>query len=392
MWDKEDIKRFILSLKERQFVQPITIAVNNLQDGNNNLIIDGQQRLTSVLLAYLGYIPNKEKFKNSEDFSAEDDSSYDESEAKNNKSIEWTIKELQQLAVDCSGDKLKEKLKKDDKYEEFDIQDLTEPFFDETFLGFSYIVPIDKDPQIIQKGYSKLFRNMNYFGKKLSKLESRKSLYFMNDVMRKFFEGEDDNDKDVLCDIRIREDMVSNKIDFVKYLSILSQYKVLGTSNDIMKGYSAYSSRELFYTDYVFFQLGLDEEGRANKFDGCKIEDLFPNGVWKERFRVLRETISKLKPYMFDKEETSFSSWINADYWLFGVIYFVLFLGYTIIENKEQELDKDINNKIEEKRWDTNEDGKKTPSNYARNANRLGYVRERVADSINIYKKYINYE
>lgn len=388
VWDEKDIKRFIQSLKEHQFVQPITIAVNNLYDENNNLIIDGQQRLTSILLAYLGYIPDKTKFKTSEDYSSEDDGlDDDKSDVGNNKSIEWTMKELQNSKFN-SPEELKNILKENDKYEKLDIQDLNEHFFDETFLGFSYIVPIEKDTKKIQEGYSKLFRSMNYFGIKLSKLESRRSLYFMNDDMRKFFDGKDDNDKDVLCDIRIREDMASNKIDFVKYLSILSQYKVLGASNNIMKGYSAYSLRELFYTDYVFFQLGLDQEDRESKFNGCKIEDLFPNGIWQERFHVLRETISKLKPYMLDKKETFFPSWINADYWLFGVIYYVLFLGNTIIESKEQELATEINKRIKEKRWGI-KDGKEVPSNYARNANRLGNVRDRVEDSIEIYKNYV---
>lgn len=388
IWDKKDIKRFIQSLKEHQFVQPITIAVNNLHDKNNNLIIDGQQRLTSILLAYLGSMPNKEKFKNSEDFSSEDDSlNDDKSDIENNKSIEWTMNELQNLKFN-SPEELKNILKENDKYEKLDIQDLNKHFFDETFLGFSYIVPIEKDTKKIQEGYSKLFRSMNYFGIKLSKLESRRSLYFMNDSMRKFFDGKDDNDKDVLCDIRIREDMLSNKIDFVKYLSILSQYKKLGTSNSIMKGYSAYSSRELFYTDYVFFQLGLDQDDREDKFDDCKIKDLFPNNEWQKRFHVLRDTILKLRPYMLNENEKAFPSWINADYWLFGVIYYVLFLGRTIIESKEQELATDINKRITEKRWDI-KDGKEEASNYARNANRLGNVRERVADSIEIYKNYV---
>ena len=62
VWQERDVKRLIQSLLEGQFVQPVTIALFDEGGSKRNLILDGQQRLTSILLAYLGYFPNKNKF------------------------------------------------------------------------------------------------------------------------------------------------------------------------------------------------------------------------------------------------------------------------------------------------------------------------------------------
>lgn len=63
VWRKKDVKRLLQSLSEGQFVQPVTIALYNDGTTKQNLILDGQQRLTSLLLAYLGYFPNKRNLK-----------------------------------------------------------------------------------------------------------------------------------------------------------------------------------------------------------------------------------------------------------------------------------------------------------------------------------------
>ena len=45
VWEENDVQRLIQSLENGQFVQPITIAYAN----EGNIILDGQQRLTSIL-------------------------------------------------------------------------------------------------------------------------------------------------------------------------------------------------------------------------------------------------------------------------------------------------------------------------------------------------------
>lgn len=55
-------------------------------------------------------------------------------------------------------------------------------------------------------------------------MDSRKSLYYQNQNLTKFFEGKCDDGSDVMGDLRIMEDLQPVKIDFVRYLAILSQY------------------------------------------------------------------------------------------------------------------------------------------------------------------------
>ena len=92
VWDEKDIKRLIKSLGEGQFVQPITIANYNCEESGQNLLLDGQQRLTSILLSYIGYIPDKDKFSSVDELASSDDS--DEGDEHTTKIIGWTFEEM----------------------------------------------------------------------------------------------------------------------------------------------------------------------------------------------------------------------------------------------------------------------------------------------------------
>ena len=94
VWSERDLKRLITSFKEGQFVQPVTIALYDDTNEKVNLILDGQQRLTSILLAYLGYFPDKKKFEDGSDMTMtnEDDSASDEQHE--NKSILWQYTQM----------------------------------------------------------------------------------------------------------------------------------------------------------------------------------------------------------------------------------------------------------------------------------------------------------
>lgn len=80
VWREKDMRRLIKSLVDKQFVQPITLALLDAKDGSatSNLIIDGQQRLTTVLLCFIGYLPDLEKFEIDEGVTSGDDSVEDE--------------------------------------------------------------------------------------------------------------------------------------------------------------------------------------------------------------------------------------------------------------------------------------------------------------------------
>ena len=87
-------------------------------------------------------------------------------------------------------------------------------------------------------------------------------------------------------------------------------------------------------------------------------------------------------------EKNAFSTLFEADYWLFGCIFFILFEGKSIDIHKEitdkrgivltlsKEITKEIS-RLKEDEW------------YKRNANRLGNVRLRIIGSYEIFKKYV---
>lgn len=82
-----------------------------------------------------------------------------------------------------------------------------------------------------------------------------------------------------------------------------------------------------------------------------------------------------------DEKNNAFTSWIDADYWLYGLLYWVLFKGKSIVN--EEILTEKINSEVLEKR--TPRDG----SDYSRNPNRLGNLRERIERSIELYKMHV---
>ncbi len=382
VWSEKAVKRFIKSLKDKQFIPPVTIAHYKIENDEKetNYILDGQQRLTSLLLARINYFPDKNKFKKSDDVTKSEDDSEDEEDPEKSKPIEWTFDQLLKLGSDIES--IKNRANESDKYYSLKLEvKIDDKFLDNTFLGFSYIVPDSEKKDEVQKSFSKTFREINYLGKSLSAQESRRSLYFMNDKYKDFLDGKIEND-DVLSSLSITENMQSNKIDFVRYLAILSQYKAQGFTGNVLKYYSSYASRESFYADYVSFIVGIEQESHEDKFNGFDMETIFPNNSWKERFKTLKTEIVELKDKINSSKEKSksdFDSWIDADYYLFGLIYYVLFEGLKVILSDS--LINDLQSIIDKKRQDK-------LSSYSRSPNRLGYLRERLNDSIVIYGKY----
>lgn len=209
VWQERDVTRLIQSLSEGQFVQPVTIALYNDGTEKYNLILDGQQRLTSILLAYLGYFPDKKKFQSNgaETFANEDDSA-SEDIVETSKAMLWQYPEL--LRHGKTKVKIVDSLSGSEFYSRMAstlISSLDEEFFNKTYLGFSYVVPETTDAEIVQQTFSKLFRNINYFGKKLDAIESRKSLYYQNKDLTNFFEGKCNDGSDVLAGLTIKEDL-----------------------------------------------------------------------------------------------------------------------------------------------------------------------------------------
>lgn len=383
VWREKDMRRLVKSFMDKQFVQPITLALFDTKDGSPalNLIIDGQQRLTTVLLTYLGYVPDLDKFDVDEGMATGDDSSEDEGGIAGTKTpVEWTFQNLlRKDQKENEKGEIQKRMVQDGRYYEFKVPNLPKDFFDTTFLGFSYIVPESNDLAVIQNNYTQLFRNINYFGTRLSVMESRRSLYYMKSQYQKYFEGLLEDGSDVLCGIKLLEKLARTKIDFVRYLSTLSQFKASGNSDKVLRWYSAYSTRESFYGDYVSSIVGVEQEDNETKFDGFVFDVEFPGDCWKQRFVVLRDAINALKPNLGLNKDNAFTSWIDADYWLFGLIYYLVFEGKTLKPDLSG-LVAELTKMIKAKRDD---------ENYSKTPNRLGNLRERMKESISIVGKYV---
>ena len=219
---------------------------------------------------------------------------------------------------------------------------------------------------------------MNYYGRKLSAYESRKSLYYQDTELTNYFEGKTDQGHDVLCELKVTQDFTPRQIDFVRYLSMLSQKKA---GLKVMVGYAAYNSRENYYADYVAYLLGLEQEEREDKFNGFDFSAVFPENAVNDRYIKLKEGVEQIKEYIFDDQHRAFKSWIDADLWLSGLIYHIVFEEKKISLNSNQgdALKNAITQEIESK-----------DVAYQKRSNALGHLRERIDKSIEIYQQYVS--
>ncbi|MEW4922530.1 DUF262 domain-containing protein [Algibacter sp. 2305UL17-15] len=362
VWDEKKVAVLIESLKEKQFVPPILIGSFKDNENIQNLILDGQQRLTSILLAYLGLFPDENTFKNTlKKLADENDGLFDEEDADiYDNVIEWRFDLLTK-----KGRTKKEILKNlvDGNYKKVDLN-LNESFFKNTFLGFSYLVPDNQNEVNQQKYYSSVFRNINIQGQTLLPQESRASLYFLDKDLSKFFVP------DFISEISMKNTSYDSKIDFVRYLSLLSQYYIDENPNNVAKRFGR--KTEEYYEKYIYSVTG---ETDSNIFE--KFENIFSGKKFETSFEKVKKTINDLN---LEKE---YYSIIDLDLYFFGLIYLVVFKNKVIDVDKKDELKEKINNKIESLK--NTENHKSTPG-------ALKYLRERIRWSILIYKRYLKDE
>lgn len=351
VWKEEDVKQLIIALKNNQFVPPITIGSFKQEDTNSNLILDGQQRLTSILLAYLGYFPSEKKYKAKketiEKFANENDDENDEED--DDVILEWTFKAIIQEGKNKKA--ILEKIKEPEyKKIEFDI---SEQFLNETYLGFSYLIPNVSDDKQQQKYYSTVFRSINNQGKPLLPQESRASLYFLDKDLVNFF----------------NPDFVKNvgSADFVRYMSLLSQYAKDGNSNKIARGFKP--NMESYYEKYIYSVTGENDSPLFVNF-----LSIFPKKEFKNKFEILKNTLTELAL------PKHFTSIIELDIYLFGLIYQILFRNKKIDLSKKSSLKKEV------------EDTSivfKDNYNHAKAPSALKYLKARIDKSIEIVGKYV---
>jgi len=163
VWDEEKVRTLIKAFKNKQFVPPITIGAFNINNATQNLILDGQQRLTTILLAYLGLFPDKDLFKGIVDRLANENDDDIDNDGQFDNILLWNFKNLTEKGNNKAA--ILERITPGN-YKVIDFA-IDESFLKKTFLGFSYLVPQNDDQHVQQKYYSSVFRSINIAGQRL---------------------------------------------------------------------------------------------------------------------------------------------------------------------------------------------------------------------------------
>lgn len=362
IWKEKAMDLLVETLLDKRFVPPVSIGVYMENGEKQNLIIDGQQRLTCILLAYLGIFPEasgdfltQEMALADERDEGIDDDDYD---SENDELLDWTFKKLT-----CHG-RNKESILKGIKLQNYKRKhyNLPDDFWDTTFLGFSYMVPDLSQEKAQLKYYSKVFRDINIQGQRLQPLESRQALYFLDKDMLELFNPSFAHD----ITIGLKP---PKKMDFVRYLSLLSSYKKLNSFYWVARGNGYVKDMERFYENFIFSIVG---ESPLEIFSS--LEEMFGQDDWHQRMQLLELRINELNL------KRTFSSIVQMDTFYFGLIYVIVFLGKDINIKAIQDLNQQLSQLYESFK-----------DNYlhSRSPNALKYMQKRMEESINIYAQYI---
>lgn len=251
VWTEKQTARLLKSIEKYQYLPAVTIGA--CEDSTTHkrvcMLLDGQQRLTSVLLACLGKFPRvkkpDERLKYVDEVEGADEDGMDDMLS------EWTFANIQDMGN--SKTEVLEKINSDyaDKYRELVIKhkDDTVLVLDETFLKthyipFVYIVPdTNAGPEEKNIYFTNVFHSINREGTKLTPQESRAALYYQGGNNRIKLEP-------TFCRTITVKDL---PMDFVRYLALLANYEKGGQRiYNMAKGYSVIRSREGLYEDFVY--------------------------------------------------------------------------------------------------------------------------------------------
>lgn len=373
VWKEEDVKNFINQIKDEQFVPTLTIGhYVDVEDKRTNLILDGQQRLSSILLAYLGLYPDKEVFKNTlNERMANENDDLDEALNENDLPVEpEEHDEEMDNILDWQYPKLinhgrtKEAILLNLQPGNYKVVDygVNDDFFEKHYIGFSYLVP-KENPGIQQRFYSTLFRNINRQGVALDELESRTSLYYLVPNLKDFFKPEFMDEYEVKLSGDIK------KLDFVRYLSLLSEYNKNEKKENVARGVSS-SKLERYYEDYIN---AVVLDSAATRFK--QFSSIFQDKNYASRMELLKRNIEKVEL------PKSFNSIIDLDVYFFGIIYISLFKGLEITADA---------NKVDtlKRRLQTNIGIFKNNANHKKSPAGIGYLRSRLETSVKLYIRY----
>tara|TARA_Y100000296_G_scaffold87092_1_gene129772 strand:- start:10271 stop:11461 length:1191 start_codon:yes stop_codon:yes gene_type:complete len=358
VWDEKKVATLIETIKNKQFVPPITIGAFKIDGENRNLLLDGQQRITSIILAHLGLFPDPATYKAAiESFADDNDDLDSEEDIQLDNILKWNIARLTE-----KGNKKEIILSKitPQNYKTINL-DIDDSFLDSNFLGFSYLVPHTDNEKEQQKYYSSVFRNINIQGEPLLPQESRASLYFLDHDLEGLFNP-------AFCDkIVIKLLSSESKADFVRYLSLLSQYHLSSDEKKVARSYKP--KMEKLYEEYIYSAIGEDTSSSFGNF-----KRIFPDKKYQGEMTELESALGELEIF------GEYGSIIEIDTYLFGLVYHILFKKKKIDLTRKSDLKDKLRSKIASFKGDQGH--QKSPNN-------LTHLRARLIDSIRIYGRYL---
>lgn len=372
VWSQEKVEKLIDSLLENQYIPPIVIGSYKDNEVEHNYVLDGQQRLSAILLAWLGCFPKGKGFtENTKVFGNYNDDKEDNDDSDEQENIQaWKLTIIQDLIYNgnIKKDDIKERLINSNQYQMISdkiLKRINKDFFESKKLGFSYVRPKDVSDSKTQKRYfSTMFRNINISAVDLTPLESRSSLYWLDEGIQPFLQPDE---KCVLGKIKID----TYDMDFARYIALLSEYRKKGEVKNIAKGFVGRKGKtiEQYIEEYIYYLVDKKEQ---NKFYIFR-EDF----NYSEKIKQLNIVYEKLN------FPSKYISIIDADYYLFGLFYFIIFtnIDYVRVINKKSNIIDALNKAINKSKDNTNHT--QTPS-------ALKYLRSRIESSIHIYMDCIH--
>lgn len=188
-------------------------------------------------------------------------------------------------------------------------------------------------------------------------LESREALYYLNKDLVGLFSPE----------FSKRICVNDGKMDFVRCLSMLSQYSKSGLDK-IARGYT--KTMEIYYENFIY---AVVDEKETKDF--IKISDKITDLKYDSRMSKLEAIISGMKLIK------NYDSIIDLDLYMFGIVYYTIFEDKNIAEDKYEDLDLKINEAIS---------AIKTDNLHVKNPSALKHLKIRIERSIEICKEFVS--
>lgn len=350
-WKDYKIKRLIKSLHNKQFIPPVIVIRSNQE----NLIIDGQQRLTSLLLAYRNKYPTRKNLNNKWKYCSQSDgnttaTNFDDPDG-------FTDYDFFEGIGTSTIDK--------------------NDFFKDKFLGFTFISPQSDNKNEQEQFFAQTFYSINTQAELLTadeKLEAYKLIApelknIISSKFEEYFKVSRGSNKLIrilgyILQYRMNEDFIQTAEkteDFANIIESLSNripVDLFGKRGEIVRDFD-YS--QPYYSDGSNYSIFKEINSTP-----CYIEILEKIKIELNKNKNQNPNV----PYKFDKI-------VHFDVLFFGFLYQCLFEGNISYLNDENTIRELIGkcSKLAEK---LHKRSKNTPNDSI-------YICERIKESIELY-------